>query len=306
MKSQSFLLRQLSSYLNQNEIKRMLRKRPKKQILPIKIEREYATYLKKYVENLKDIYLQVLDPILPQIIQVVQESKPTIQIDSYNDIFSSIFQKLSLDFDKPKETINNTIDKISKTVVDTNSLQWSAVVKSVIGIEPLFNETWIQEHLSNFQNRNAQLIKKLTDDTRNEIEGMVRDGFSRGDTIGTIRQKILGSKLEKGVFNKIETRAQLIARDQVNKLNGQISQLRQNEIGIDTYFWRTSLDERVRPTHEKLEGKLCKWSDPLVYSKDDGKTWIKRTGDMVHLHTGQDYNCRCWAEPNMKALIDKL
>lgn len=273
----------------------------------MKIEKEYFSILKSYIQTLKNTYLEVLNPTLPQLVQIAQESRPIAQVDSYSDIFTDIFNKLSADFNKPKDQIESTVNKISTIITDTNSLQWSAVVKSVIGIEPLFNESWLQEHLKNFRNRNVQLIQKLTDDTRNEIEALVRDGFARGDRIETIRQKILGSKLEKGVFKKVETRAQLIARDQTNKLNGQISKLRQNEIGIDTYYWRTSQDERVRPTHNKMEGKLCKWSDPTVYSDDYGKTWKKRSSiGAVELHPGEDYNCRCWAEANFKQLLDRL
>ncbi len=46
------------------------------------------------------------------------------------------------------------------------------------------------------------------------------------------------------------------------------------------YIWRTSGDEKVRPSHAANNGKIFAWKNPPA------------TG-----HPGQDYNCRCWADP---------
>ena len=45
---------------------------------------------------------------------------------------------------------------------------------------------------------------------------------------------------------------------------------------------------------------LCKWSDPTVYSDDNGVTWKKRSAiGGVELHAGKDYQCRCNALPQV-------
>ena len=46
------------------------------------------------------------------------------------------------------------------------------------------------------------------------------------------------------------------------------------------YIWRTSGDEKVRSSHAANNGKIFAWDNP------------PETG-----HPGEDYNCRCWAEP---------
>ncbi|MET0155760.1 MAG: phage minor head protein [Rickettsiales bacterium] len=46
------------------------------------------------------------------------------------------------------------------------------------------------------------------------------------------------------------------------------------------YIWRTSGDDKVRPSHAANEGKIFAGEDP------------PETG-----HPGEDYNCRCIAEP---------
>ena len=104
-------------------------------------------------------------------------------------------------------------------------------------------------------------------------------------------------------LRKVENRAKLIARDQVSKLNGEIAQLRQRNIGIERYYWRTMTDERVRPEHQSMDGLMCRWDDPSVYSADKGKTWKPRTGDMVRLHPSEDYQCRCYADPVFDELL---
>lgn len=46
------------------------------------------------------------------------------------------------------------------------------------------------------------------------------------------------------------------------------------------YIWRTRGDGKVRPSHAANEGKIFAWDNPPP------------TG-----YPGEDYNCRCWAEP---------
>ena len=48
----------------------------------------------------------------------------------------------------------------------------------------------------------------------------------------------------------------------------------------DYYIWRTVGDDRVRSKHAEREGEIFNWHVP----PEGG-------------HPGEDYNCRCWAEP---------
>lgn len=76
-------------------------------------------------------------------------------------------------------------------------------------------------------------------------------------------------------------RARVIARDQTSKLWGKLTEARQTKAGVIEYIWRTSRDDRVRPTHRENFGRIFRWSDPPM-----------PTG-----HPGNDIICRCWAEP---------
>ena len=72
-----------------------------------------------------------------------------------------------------------------------------------------------------------------------------------------------------------------IVRDQTNKTIGQLTQLRQQQVGIESYQWLTSQDERVRPTHIRNSGLVFDWGRP---PPDTG-------------HLGNDVMCRCTAIP---------
>jgi SPP1 gp7 family putative phage head morphogenesis protein len=79
----------------------------------------------------------------------------------------------------------------------------------------------------------------------------------------------------------------LIARDQTSKLNGNLTRLRQEEIGVTRYKWSTAGDERVRPTHRANEGKIFEWANP------------PKTG-----HPSHEINCRCVAIPLLDDVLD--
>lgn len=75
-------------------------------------------------------------------------------------------------------------------------------------------------------------------------------------------------------------RAALIARDQLGTLNGELTKRRHTAAGIARYRWQTARDERVRPAHRDVQGKVFLWEAP----PDIG-------------HPGEPINCRCIAIP---------
>ena len=119
------------------------------------------------------------------------------------------------------------------------------------------------------------------------------------------------SRQIKEEFKISDGRAKVLARDQTSKMNAAITAIRQKSVGIDKYIWETSADRRVvgdpvglypkgtklHKNHYIMEGKMCRWDDPTVYSTDKGKTWIKRTEQMPQNHPGDDIMCRCRAAP---------
>ncbi|HZG73999.1 MAG TPA: minor capsid protein [Chondromyces sp.] len=75
-------------------------------------------------------------------------------------------------------------------------------------------------------------------------------------------------------------RAQFIARDQCGSILGQMTARRHQAMGVKKFKWSTSKDERVRDSHEKLEGIVFEYTNPPAVGLP-----------------GADYQCRCTANP---------
>lgn len=164
--------------------------------------------------------------------------------------------------------------------------------RRVIGISS--KDTGLKPALDQFQDRNVGLIKTLVGKQLDDVRSIVEEAES-----GAWRVEVLSDKL-KDSFGVSESRANLIARDQVLKLNGQLTQTRQKGAGITKYIWTTAGDERVRGNpdgpnprglHYDLDGTTQSWDAPPEISEDG------RTG-----HPGDDYQCRCTAFP----VLDEL
>ena len=131
---------------------------------------------------------------------------------------------------------------------------------------------------------NVELIKSVPRQHLDKIKVAIEKGIANGDDSYSLKQVI------SEVNGQNSRRAKLIARDQLQKLNGVLVQARQQSIGVNGYIWRTSHDERVRQSHKDNDGKSYQWNSPP-----------RGTG-----HPGEDINCRCVAEPDLGQIIPSL
>jgi SPP1 gp7 family putative phage head morphogenesis protein len=271
-------------------------------LYPFAQERKYTKILLSAVKEWKAIAKDLVLSRLPSITSQAYINRPTT--DSFSDEIEDVMKIYTDRVGVISKDLYDRIVEIGRETNEFNASQWYKITNHVFGI-PLFqNEPWLQETLKSYVSENVSLITKLSNDLISDMNATMNRGIKQGLRHETIMRQILGSKLDKGVFNRIETRARLIARDQVAKWNGQLMELKQTEAGITEYFWSTSLDERVRESHRILEGKLCRWDNPSVYKNSTkDKEWLKKSGiGAVELHVGQDYQCRCTASPNFDSI----
>jgi SPP1 gp7 family putative phage head morphogenesis protein len=182
-----------------------------------------------------------------------------------------------------------------------NEKQWEKAAKAELGVEFPVYEDWWPEIKKYWQEQNYTLIRKMSGDYISRINQMVEQAILSGwspTQLAQAMQKIDG-QMKAG-------RANLIARDQIGKLNGLVTQARMESIGLDLYIWSTSGDERVRSSHAGLDGKLCRWDNADVYSEDGGKTWKPRKEGWTRVHPGEDTQCRCTALSYWDELIGEV
>lgn len=293
-----------------------LPKNPGQWLYPIAIERDYYKLIKSYITQFTGYIKEFIIPMLPRWINERELSDvitdklndlPAIEeiLDNFESEFESDLQALQdMDtdiFEKNRKEIMNALFGIGFSIYLFNDKQFQKIVKNTIHVNPVLNEPWKEALLNNWVNKNVNLIRGLEQETLKDISRIIYDGYSDGLTADEIARQL--NKKIKGIEGY---RSKLIARDQTSKLNGLLTKKRQNEIGVETYFWVTALDERVRSKHKSLHNVLCKWSDDTVYSIDGGKTWLKRTSDMFIGIPGEDYQCRCRARPNFEPIVNEI
>lgn len=132
--------------------------------------------------------------------------------------------------------------------------------------------------------RNVGLIQNTTLQTLNNIENIVYDGVTTGQTWKAVADDL---STQKGIS---KDRIKRIARDQTGKTNEALNELSQKSSGIQFFEWRTAQDERVstgKGGHKQLNGKIYKWGDVEHYPVVDS-----------YGHRGLPHervNCRCTA-----------
>lgn len=195
-----------------------------------------------------------------------------------------------------------------------NQIKW--ITKEPINIETIPDEAWLPSTLNAWADENFNLIKGLSDDYIKNLNRIISDGVvNTGVSAATVVKDIraLGEDISK-------RRAKLIATDQIQKLNGRLTQSRQQDAGIDMYIWLTSQDERVVGTpggkfprataqhgnHFAMHNTVNKWNDASVVSFDGGRTFQKRATNMQGAIPGSQLACRCTSSPLLDPVIDEL
>ena len=247
----------------------------------------------KYINVTLSVY-----PLLENWQKEIKQINDTWE-EELNIINENEFDKI---FIEEKESFKKTLLTTGFLISVFNRNQWQKIINKSLGFDYFVFENWENSVLNTWVNRNVNLIKGLTEEYRKKISETIIDNFNRG-----VALKDLKINLQKINETFSDYRINLIAKDQVNKLNAQLSEQRQKDAGIEMYIWNTARDERVRPKHKVMQGKLCRWDDATVYSDDGGKTWKSRSSiGGINLHPGEDVNCRCFAEAYFEPLVKEI
>lgn len=277
------LIRQLKiRRANMKRRGKALRLRLPRVIAPTSLERELAALLKERARVLKLVVSEVLAPRLNSILSSDNMEKP--KLDALTDDLSVALNSIKIEFARRYEPtkLKQLLGMIAQKIGFQNAGQQNKVLKSVLGLDVFRQEPWLTPQISNFVEQNVALITSVDEQYFGKIQESVFRGARTGASTKSIAEEIVESS---GVS---ESRAAFIARDQVQKFNGQLTMLRQTQLGVSRYRWRTALDERVRPEHSSREGEIFDWDNP----PDGGAP-------------GEDYNCRCYAEPILEDLIEE-
>ena len=140
------------------------------------------------------------------------------------------------------------------------------------GVEVEALNAWAADGLS--------YVNALPDDRAPILGERLVERVNAGDRWESIRSTVAE---EMGVQGR---HLDLIAQDQVAKLNGRITQELQSAAGITHFTWRTSQDGRVRESHDAVADQVWPWSTGAPNVGFYGESGFP----------GQAGRCRCTAE----------
>ncbi len=148
-------------------------------------------------------------------------------------------------------------------------------MQAAFGVEVPILDRGLQPMVDSFIHENTALVEKLGQRTLDDIEKLVNGAFARGMTIDD-----LNTEIERR-FEIAERHARLIARDQIQKLNAQVTRMRHQAIGVLAFRWLTRNDSKVRPSHAVKHGRI------FPYEGSRAPSFLP----------GDEHNCRCSEEP---------
>jgi len=277
--------------LNKRIVGAALKKRrvpPKMRPIPYPkaVERSYNSDLQAIVQEIGNEIKRILLPILPSIARDL--GQPTIKKDAGADdatkAISDIKKTLAKKYTETE--LKAIARKKGVSLAEYSRIATEKEFKRVVGVDMFLTDRALADTIEVFSVFNTQLSKSLIEESVNKVQSTVLSGFQSGK-----RWEEIATSIEDYIdpeVGGIANRARLIARDQISKLNGQVTSERQKELGIDKYRWRTSQDERVRDSHRELEGEIFSWDNPPSVG-----------------HPGEDFQCRCTAEPILDQFFEE-
>ncbi len=252
--------------------------KPKKWLHPTGIERDYVTFVQGYAKRTTDAVEREIIPML----------STGWRPDAWNAEDQGFFERLNAAFLEalkqariPDEQLRPYIDMFAARVDGFNKRQFMELLAKAYGVDIIPKEPNMVPLMHVWEAENIRLIQSIAPQYLDSLHGKIVAAVRQGTPLRNMTADIRSS------YDAPQWRAELIARDQVGKLNGDLTRKRQESIGVDSYKWRGVMDERERDEHIAREGKTFKWSEP----PSDG-------------HPGEPIRCRCWAEPMLPDLDD--
>ncbi len=272
---------------------------------PIHLESQYESYFVAEFDRFSRTLSSQIRPILDALPRDTKDSprrsiSDTIAYTDADDPFSMIetvrayiLGMIKSDDDGKIEKIFQLLNAWNRSYIDECLEKAATDLDTPKGFEITGRSTptkWIQTTniagsmidtvLSRTMKTNVALKSSLFSEYATTIFDTLSDGLSRGASF-----RELEDELQKAT-GADRNRARFWARDQASKFYGEINKTRQTEAGVPGYIWRCVNDGHTRDNHYMFNGTYHDWNKPPA---------VGANGECRH--PGEDFNCRCWAEP---------
>jgi len=248
---------------------------------PLRIEQRHQVRLRRYVDRFAPAVQRL---VVDRLGEIYPEPEPDVAVDGLV-VLNDALGELRLEWERvaSQEQIWSACEATGREVERASAAAAQRSLRSVgVRVVP---GSYLEDLLPGWVEAHTALIVRgdtwqgrpvipMGEETIGQIGEVVREGFA----VGKRHEAVADEIVER--LGVMRSRANLIARDQTNKLNGRMLEERFTRAGVMRYKWRTSRDERVRQTHAELEGTEWDFRSPPVVG-----------------NPGEDIQCRCTPEP---------
>ncbi len=144
------------------------------------------------------------------------------------------------------------------------------------------NDVVLQTLLSSITTERAQLITRINDTVRDQLNVTLNAGIVAGETVQQISDRV------RDVYNIAGNRAKIIARTETTAAMNASSMSYYDKAGVRNKQWVTAGDERVRSSHMAMNGNII----PITASFANGVITPGVGGSAA-----ETINCRCTIIP---------
>lgn len=259
---------------------------------PGDLESAYSATIQKFIASINKAYMVELRRVLRE-----RDTMNALYADAFRrneSLYQTMLKKLRGIRDKifskylyaqTLKNMNNVMLQATKNVERTIQKKFE---KKNFPIPPLELQANSDE-LKKAIKRNVELVQMIAKKQSQALEDKVLEAITSGGSDPNIIIEEVKSQIDNG-----EAYAKFVAQDQLTKAHGAINQEAQQRAGFPGYIWRTTGDNRVRGKTNPQPGKANHYALKDRYFKWDTPPDI---GDGRTLHPGEDYLCRCYAEP---------
>lgn len=275
-----------SAELLQQQLTTSKRRKPKGVKQDLQAGATYHTELRRIVREVrKDIDTYVMSAVKSTSFEYTADGVSThVVMDSYVDVIAGALKLVRERWSSPQ--FNALATRIARKFVTTANNSNAERTKRDLGIDVFVDNSELRDYVQASIYDNVRLIESIPAQYLTQVDSIVLSGVRSGSRPSAIAKQL------QGQFGVTERRAKLIARDQSNKINSNLSQMRQTAAGFEYFRWETSHDERVRDRHRHVAERVTAYGRGIF--KYDNPPIVDQNVPQL---PGEPIQCRCIAIP---------
>jgi SPP1 gp7 family putative phage head morphogenesis protein len=248
-----------------------------RQIPPTALERAYKLRVKAILDKVMAKFRLHGLPKIEQLASYRQDTLLEALSNFGSDFETDVKTLLTL------QLLLEAVKPIAVQIASYQAQQLNRQLHAVIGVDAVGDEPWLNSELNSFIVDNVTIIRGFIKDFISKIEQSLAKNLSNSESFEHIVAAI------EDIYTSAVDKIKAMTANQTETLYADLNEKRQADLGIDKFVWVTQRDERVRPTHAARDGKIMTWKNPI--------------GGIL---PGEEWNCRCEAEPYLGDLADKI